>query len=162
MDPVKWGPHLWFFLHTISFTFPQNPTYDNKLKYLEFYNSLKYMLPCELCRTHYIQHIQHAPPNTNSRKDLVIWTIDLHNRVNKSLNKREYTYQEVIELYRGYFKNIDYNNELRDLEYSTTTEDSNHTFLKYFQISGLTLVLIVLTVYLFNNRRTAIKKIIRY
>ena len=41
------------------------------------------MIPCELCRTHYIQHLEVAPPDLSGRNALVKWTIDLHNKVNK-------------------------------------------------------------------------------
>ena len=41
MDPTKWGPHLWFFMHTVSFNYPETPNFKNKVEYNDFYNSLK-------------------------------------------------------------------------------------------------------------------------
>ena len=107
MDPNKWGPHLWFFLHTISFNYPENPSFKNKVDYNEFYNSLKNMIPCEVCRLHYIQNLENSPPDLSGRNALVKWTIDLHNKVNSQLNKPVYSYNKAITLYKKYYSNID-------------------------------------------------------
>ncbi len=157
MDPTKWGPHLWFFLHTVSFNFPENPSFKNKTDYNDFYNSLKNMIPCELCKTHYIQHLEISPPDLSGRNALVKWTIDLHNKVNKQLGKPIYSYEKAITLYKKYYKNMDVNNELYKHDYSTKIEDSNMDFVKYIQISVLSVVLICLLIYLFKKRN--IKKI---
>ena len=53
-----WGPSLWFFLHTVSFNYPENPTEDDKRNYHNFFDSLKHVLPCEKCKDHYKQNIQ--------------------------------------------------------------------------------------------------------
>ena len=157
MDPNKWGPHLWFFLHTVSFNYPVTPSFKNKVDYNDFYNSLKNMIPCELCRTHYIQYLEIAPPDLSGRNALVKWTIDLHNKVNKQLGKPVYSYSKAITLYKKYYKGIDADGELHFNDYSTHIEDSNMNFVKYFQISGLTIVLILLIIYLVKKRN--IKKI---
>tara|TARA_Y100000590_G_C15426602_1_gene903493 strand:- start:211 stop:693 length:483 start_codon:yes stop_codon:yes gene_type:complete len=157
MDPNKWGPHLWFFLHTISFNYPVTPTFKNKVDYNDFYNSLKNMIPCELCKTHYMQHLEVSPPDLSSRNALVKWTIDLHNKVNTQLNKPVYSYSKAITLYKKYYKGLNENNGLNAHDYSTHIEDSNMNFVKYLQISVLTVVLVLLLVYLFKKRN--IKKI---
>ena len=33
LDPSVWGPHYWFFLHTISMTYPYHPNAVTKKKY---------------------------------------------------------------------------------------------------------------------------------
>ena len=59
------------------------------------------MLPCAICREHYKQHLAKNPltPFLDSRKDLLKWTIDIHNKVNKKLGKPEWTEVEVITYY---------------------------------------------------------------
>ena len=52
---------------------------------------------------------------------------------------------------------MDVNNELYKHDYSTKIEDSNMDFVKYIQISVLSVVLICLLIYLFKKRN--IKKI---
>ena len=150
MDPNKWGPHLWFFLHTISFNYPENPTFKNKVDYNDFYNSLKNVIPCELCRTHYIQYLETSPPNLVGRNDLVKWTIDLHNKVNVEVGKPVYSYEKAINLYKDHFKGI--TTSLSDHNYSTYIDDSNDNFIKYLQIGTLVLLLILLIIYLVRNR----------
>ena len=152
MDPTKWGPHLWFFMHTISFNFPENPNFKNKVEYNDFYNSLKNMIPCELCKTHYIQYLEVSPPDLSGRSALVKWTIDLHNKVNKQLGKPVYSYQKAIKLYKKYYKGVELNGELSNSDYSTVIEDSNMDFIKYLQVSVLTVILVLLLVYLFKKR----------
>ena len=152
MDPTKWGPHLWFFMHTVSFNYPETANFKNKVEYNDFYNSLKNMIPCELCKTHYIQYLEVSPPDLSGRTALVKWTIDLHNKVNKQLGKPVYSYKKAIELYKKYYKGIDLNGELSNSDYSTVIEDSNMDFIKYLQVSVLTVILVLLLVYLFKKR----------
>lgn len=150
MDPTKWGPHLWFFLHTISFNYPENPSFNNKTNYNDFYNTLKNIIPCELCKAHYIKHLETSPPNLSSRNELVKWTIDLHNQVNIEVGKPVYSYEKAINLYKDHFKGI--TTELSENNYSTLIEDSNDNFIKYVQISSLVTLLVLLVIYLFMNR----------
>jgi hypothetical protein len=35
LDPKVWGPHMWFFLHTISMTYPVRPNAVTKKIYYE-------------------------------------------------------------------------------------------------------------------------------
>ena len=46
LDPTIWGPHYWFFLHTIAMTYPIRPNDVTKKKYYELtilniYHNLK-------------------------------------------------------------------------------------------------------------------------
>jgi len=157
MDPKKWGPHLWFFLHTMSFNYPDNPSYIERKKYNDFYNSLKNVLPCAVCQNHFQEHLSKSPPNLNSKSDLIKWTIDLHNKVNVNTNKEEKSYKEVLELYNSYYKNINKNSELYKYDYST----NNGNFFKYLQIIILVSILFFMIYYLLKNKKNN-KKVIRY
>lgn len=160
MDPTKWGPHLWFFLHTISFNYPDNPSYIIRKQYNEFYNSLKNMIPCEACKKHYNDNISQTPPNLNSKADLIKWTIDFHNKVNKITNKKEYSYKDAMVLYNKYYKNLDRMNGLFIYDYSEKP-DTTGLLTKYAQIIGLVSILSVMIYLLFKNKKNA-KKVIRY
>lgn len=114
MDPKVWGPKLWFVIHTIALNFPENPSYEQKRTHEDFFNSLVYLIPCDKCRVHYRQHINNNPV-VNHLKDsdtLFRYTIELHNEVNKSLNKRVYSYDEVVKFYR-----IEYGDERASNKY---------------------------------------------
>jgi hypothetical protein len=108
MYPEFWGASGWKFLHSITFQYPMKPTVDDKAQYKEFFNSLKYTLPCQKCAYHYAKHIRKYPIDSalNSKDDLVKWLINIHNEVNKSLGKREYSYHEVMDIYKDEMDNV--------------------------------------------------------
>ncbi len=102
MHPEFWGPSGWKFLHSVTFQYPIKPTVNDKAHYKEFFNSLKHTLPCEKCAYHYTAHLRKFPIDSalETREKLVRWLITVHNEVNKSLGKREYSYEEVIDIYK--------------------------------------------------------------
>ena len=108
MDPKIWGPKLWFVIHTIALNYPDNPSYEQKRIHEDFFNNLVFLIPCEKCRVHYRQHINNNPivNHLTNSDTLFRYTIEIHNEVNKTLNKRLYTYDEVVKKYR-----IDYGDE---------------------------------------------------
>ena len=100
MNQSIWGSHLWFFLHTTTFNYPINPTEDDKKNMYNFFMSLKPVLPCMYCRKNYDRNLKEYPIRLNSRKDLICWLIDIHNEVNGKEGKRQYSYEEVINIYK--------------------------------------------------------------
>jgi hypothetical protein len=98
LRPSTWGPFFWLTIHIIALGYPNEPTYTDKHAARDFFQSLGHLLPCPTCREHYKQHIAALPitPHLDRRGDLFKWTVDLHNAVNKSLNKPTWTEQEVI------------------------------------------------------------------
>jgi hypothetical protein len=99
--PSVWGPFFWHTIHIVALGYPKSPTYTDKKCAKEFYESLAFLLPCAVCREHYKQHLAKNPltPFLDSRKDLLKWTIDIHNAVNKMLGKPEWTEEEVVIYY---------------------------------------------------------------
>ena len=53
MKPNKWGPYIWYLIHTITYFIPDD-NYFNKFsnEYFIFLNSLKSLIPCPKCRKH--------------------------------------------------------------------------------------------------------------
>lgn len=101
MNQNIWGPKYWFTLHTMTFEFPQNPTYNDRKTYYNLFTSLQHVLPCSICRKNYKKNLRELPLEHNlySRKAIVYWLIDIHNRVNAETGKRNYSYDEVINMY---------------------------------------------------------------
>lgn len=101
IPPEVWGPFFWHTIHIVSLGYPQNPTYTDKKAAKDFFESLQVLIPCPICREHYISHMVKLPigPSLDSRKDLFRWTIELHNEVNMMLGKRKYSETEVIQFY---------------------------------------------------------------
>jgi hypothetical protein len=101
MNQNLWGPKYWFTLHTLSYEYPMEPTSNDKKRYYNFISSLQYMLPCSICRVNFKKNLKSSPleDHLHSRKDLVYWVIDIHNKVNLETGKRLYTHEEVIQIY---------------------------------------------------------------
>ena len=101
VPPEVWGPFFWHTIHIAALGYPREPTYTDKKAMKDFFESLKTIIPCPVCRTHYVSHMGKLPitASLDSRNDLFRWTVDLHNDVNEMLGKRKYTETEVIHYY---------------------------------------------------------------
>ena len=102
MDPVVWGPHLWFYMHTLSFNYPENPTNKNKVDHKEFFKNLKETLPCENCRNHYNKFWDTYKIENYlvSKQKLIEWVLILHNDVNKRNNKPQWSIDRLKKYYK--------------------------------------------------------------
>ena len=116
MNPEIWGPPAWTFLHSVTLAYPDNPSEMDKENYKTFFKSLQPVLPCHKCSMNYLNHINEDPVENHldTKQSLVKWFIDIHNKVNNSNGKRDYTYDEVMNhykfLYNGNFSK-DYKNK---------------------------------------------------
>ena len=138
MDPKIWGPKLWFSLHTMTFNYPENPTEIDKRNYYDFFINLKNVIPCAKCSQHYGEHLENNPlsPNLDKKELFVKWLIDLHNDVNKSLNKRLYSYDEVIKIYKDHYRNSKSENVIKN----------NGNYKNYFSIIFIIIFIIICVV----------------
>ena len=98
-----WGPSLWHSLHVISFNYPIRPTKKQKQNYLNFFLSLKNILPCKYCRDNFTKNIKKIPLNMNTMKNrhtLSKWLYLLHEEVNTMLCKKSnLSYEDVKNRY---------------------------------------------------------------
>lgn len=102
ISPEIWGSHGWKFMHYISFTYPINPTQEDKINYKKYFTSVGDVLPCQKCRTNFKNHLSKFPLNDNvlsTNSTLVAWLINIHNEVNKINGKKEYTLDEILKIY---------------------------------------------------------------
>jgi hypothetical protein len=101
IPPDVWGPFFWHTIHIVALGYPTNPSYNEKKSAKEFFESLRFLIPCPVCKDHYNVHLEKYPltPHLDKRSDLFRWTILLHNEVNKNLGKRVYTEAEVLKYY---------------------------------------------------------------
>ena len=136
MKNSQWGPSAWLFLHSVSFQYPENPTDQDKNNYKIFFESLQNILPCPNCREHYQKNIQENPMNLESRESLIKWVIDLHNLVNQKNSKKEYSYDEVKDLYQSKYN------------YSIKENESVESNIKFVLI----LILMILIIFYFLKR----------
>jgi hypothetical protein len=96
-----WGPHGWRFLHYVSLGYPNNPSEEDKINYMNFYQMIKNVLPCSVCSRHYEENYNAMPLTDeilSSKEKLVEWVITMHNIVNHSTGKRIIPLDEALEL----------------------------------------------------------------
>jgi hypothetical protein len=101
IPPETWGPFFWHTIHIVALGYPTSPAYAHKKAAREFYESLAILIPCPICREHYVKHLAKHPitPHLDRRNDLFRWTLLLHNEVNKTLNKAPMTEGAVLRHY---------------------------------------------------------------
>jgi len=89
ISPDIWGPNAWTFIHLMVMS-EREPFDTGRLSYYQqFYEVLTYLLPCEKCRNHLKENLTKNKDlsTIRTKKELFQWTVDLHNAVNKILNK---------------------------------------------------------------------------
>ena len=101
-----WGPPMWHVLHTISFNYPIEPTKDDKDNYYNFFKNIKNTLPCKYCRINLNKNLKKVKMNKSifkNRDSLSRWVYELHEEVNKMLNKKSnLTYCQVKDRYEHF------------------------------------------------------------
>jgi len=87
MNTVFWGKSGWQFLHTLTFIYPENPTFTDKVNMRDFMTSLQYVLPCKYCRLSFAKYIKSVPIDEylDTRDDIIDWLYKIHNKINKKL-----------------------------------------------------------------------------
>ena len=108
MSTKIWGPPMWTSLHIISFSYPINPTQEDKQNYKRYFKLVGDLLPCILCKNSYEEFIQSGETKLDhnvmtSQDTLTKWLYQLHNRVNFKLGV-DYgvTYDDICKKYKSY------------------------------------------------------------
>ena len=102
INPSLWGGDFWRAMHYITISYPDNPRDRDKENMNLFFQSVGRILPCEKCRVHFAQNLLKYPLTDDvlsSRYNLINWLRNIHNEVNKELNKKQWSYQDVIDYY---------------------------------------------------------------
>ena len=96
-----WGPKFWDFLTTIAFSYPDNPSYEEKTAMLNLFLSLPQILPCKLCGEHCYENLIKSPPQVDNKDSLTRWLVNFHNMVNNELGKPSIDYDIVKAKYQN-------------------------------------------------------------
>lgn len=105
LDPKIWGPHYWFFIHTVAMTYPIRPNAVTKKKYYEFIQNLPLFIPVENISGEFSKLIDKYPvtPYLDNRESLIRWTHFIHNKINQKLEKPQISLSEFyIKYYEEY------------------------------------------------------------
>jgi hypothetical protein len=106
LDPKVWGPHYWFFLHTLAMTYPHHPNSVTKKKYYEFIQNLPLFLPVEEISGEFSKLIDKYPitPYLDNRDSFVRWMYFIHNKINEKLEKPQISLNEFFINYYDKYK----------------------------------------------------------
>lgn len=101
MQTVQWGKAMWIPLHAITFNYPISPTYNDRLKYKNYFYLTGDILPCKYCRESYNIYKKYIPIDNflDSREGVVYWLYVIHNLVNQKLYKPMFPLCEVVVIY---------------------------------------------------------------
>lgn len=115
LDPKVWGPHYWFFLHTIAICYPKYPNDITKKKYYEFVQNIPLFIPIEEISTYFIKLLDEYPvqPYLENKDSFIRWIWFIHNKINKKLEKNEIS---LNDFYVHYYEHYKTKNE-KNIEY---------------------------------------------
>ena len=134
MGSEVWGPNGWKFMHSIAMFCPLLPNEDERQHYKTFFESLQHVLPCKACSESYKKNLKVLPLTDEllkNRETILNWTIDIHNLVNKELNKKIYTKEEALQLIYSNFSSVPIKptmNMNMDMSYGLKKETTSSDF----------------------------------
>jgi hypothetical protein len=141
LDSNVWGPHYWFFLHTISMCYPNRPNSNTKKKYYDFIHNFYLFIPIESMSSYFSKLLDEYPvtPYLDSKDSFIRWMHFIHNKINEKIEK------PIISLEKFY---ADYYEAYKPKDLKMREYNKLKGKLIYFFI----LFIIVFTIYYFYNK----------
>ena len=106
LDPEIWGPHFWFFLHTLALSYPHYPNDVTKKKYYELIQNLPLFIPTEKIGNDFNKLLDEYPVTAylDNRESFVRWMHFIHNKINEKLEKEKISLNEFYLRYYEEYK----------------------------------------------------------
>ena len=104
--PDIWGPHYWFFLHTIAESYPITPNSITKKKYYDLIQNMPLFIPVVEMGDKFSEFLDKYPvtPYLDNRDSFVRWVHFIHNKFNVLLGKEQISLPLALEKYRAEYK----------------------------------------------------------
>jgi hypothetical protein len=104
--PDVWGPHYWFFLHTVAESYPVTPNAVTKRKYYDLIQNMPMFIPIQEMGNKMSEMLDKYPvtPYLDTKESFVRWVHFLHNKFNVLLGKEEMSLREALDKYRDQYK----------------------------------------------------------
>ena len=116
LDPKIWGPHYWFFLHTVALNYPLYPNDFSKKKYYDFIENFPLFIPVPDIANSFTRVLDEFPvtPYLDSRESFIKWIHFIHNKINIKLGLPEKTLDDSLKDYYDLYRdeNILINKEI--------------------------------------------------
>jgi hypothetical protein len=103
-----WGPNLWIILHSSAerIGIPNHkrlPQEESRI-WLNLLSSLRFSLPCPLCKKHYTSYYTSSPIVSFTKESIRNWLYNLHCQVNEKTGKlNEISLENIPEIYNKPF-----------------------------------------------------------
>lgn len=106
LHPDIWGPHFWFFMHTLALSYPQKPNEVTIKKYYELFHNMPLFIPIESIGNDFRKLLDEYPITAylDTRDDLIKWVHFIHNKVNEKMEKPKITMEEFYTHYREVYQ----------------------------------------------------------
>ena len=106
LDPTVWGPHFWFFLHTLAISYPHHPNAVTKKKYYELIQNLPLFIPVESIGNDFNKLLDEYPVTAylDNRESLIKWMHFIHNKINEKIEKPKISINEFYVRYYEEYK----------------------------------------------------------
>jgi hypothetical protein len=170
MYPPSWGYFFHDVLLTVAFTFPENPTEEQKKHVTHLVTGMLHVLPCPGCGLHAVAYLKDHPLNVTSGSMLAQWLVVFHNHINKRLKKRDnWTVQEAKEalvtrhfadnkrLDRAQQMRLEDQAEIQKLQTqttkTTTTTNNNNTYEIIIMVLVIIVIILLILAWIFINKR---------
>jgi len=141
MTPKTWGKYFWYTIHLTALGYSEKPTFEDKIAYKSFYESIGKVLPCKKCTINFARHFADMPIDPyliHGKRKLFDWTVYLHNTVNKELGKPQWNTDYAWDFYKTMCKN-----GTNAAERHPTSHGVNHTYNILVVINLLIIMLVV-------------------
>jgi len=98
IDPKVWGNAGWTFLHSVTLSYSDKPSKDEKNTMRTFLTIIRDILPCAKCRKNYSKHMTKydLEEGLKSKDDLVRWMLNIRNASNKEIGKPILSVKDMI------------------------------------------------------------------
>jgi hypothetical protein len=96
IKPAYWGHHFWYTMYAIATVYPERADTSMTDATQNYFQSLKYLLPCESCRKSYQKYTKENDTNIenknnfSNRNSLIEFIFNIRNKVNKKLEIEYY------------------------------------------------------------------------
>jgi hypothetical protein len=106
LDPNVWGPHFWFFLHTLAMSYPNHPSSVTKKKFYELIMNLPLFLPVEAIGSDFSKLLDEYPITAylDNKESLIKWMHFIHNKINEKLEKPKISLNDFYLRYYEEYK----------------------------------------------------------
>ena len=105
-EPNVWGPHYWFFLHTIAYSYPDTPNEVTKRKYYDLLQNMPLFIPHEKIGNRFSKLLDKYPvtPYLDNKESFIRWVHFIHNKYNHFLGKEEISLELALDNYKAQYK----------------------------------------------------------